>query len=314
MLDALSRTFFVTAAESTVLKSLVSRYGMRGPHSFARRFIAGETVDEAIVTAHELARSGLTHTLNQLGEHVTSTEAARLAGAAYLETIEQVGLAGLPCKVSMKLSQIGLEVDRQLCLDQLREMAETARHHGGFVRIDMEGSRLLDDTLEAFETLWAEGHRNIGVVLQSYLYRTPADLRRIIELGGRVRLVKGAYKESPDIAFAAKTDVDAAFLQLAETLLTDGVYPAFATHDPRMIDAICQYASDVNVGSDGFEFQMLYGVRRDLQTSLIARGYRMRIYLPFGPDWFPYFMRRLAERPANVAFVVKSILYEQRGD
>ena len=177
----------------------------------------------------------------------------------------------------------------------------------------MEGSGLLDDTLETFNTLWNEGRRNVGVVLQSYLYRTEDDLRRVMELGARIRLVKGAYRESADIAYPEKRDVDAAFERQAQALLAQGSAPAFATHDPHMIDTICRHASKNGIGNNGFEFQMLYGVRRDLQASLVARGYGVRIYLPFGRDWFPYFMRRLAERPANVAFVVKSVLYEQRG-
>jgi proline dehydrogenase len=244
---------------------------------------------------------------------VTTTAAAQTATQAYLQTIEQIGLAGVPCKVSVKLSQLGLEIDRGLCLDHLRTIIDLARHHGGFVRIDMEGSGLLDDTLETFAALWGEGHRNIGVVLQSYLHRTSDDLQRVMELGARVRLVKGAYNEAADIAYREKRDVDAAFARQAKTLLTQGSVPAFATHDPRMIDTICRDASDNGIGKDGFEFQMLYGVRRDLQASLAARGYRVRVYVPFGQDWFPYFMRRLAERPANVAFVAKSILYEARG-
>ena len=313
VIEALSRAFFLAAAGSPLLKRAVSRYGMRGPDSFARRFIGGETVDEVLSTVHTLEKSGFTHTLNYLGEHVTSAEAARTATQAYLQTIEQIGLAGVPCKVSVKLSQLGLEIDRGRCLRNLREIIDLARHHGGFVRIDMEGSGLLDDTLETFAALWSEGHRNVGVVLQSYLHRTEDDLQRVMGMGTRVRLVKGAYKESADIAYREKRDVDAAFARQAKTLLAQGAGPAFATHDPRMIETISRYASENGVGNGGFEFQMLYGVRRDLQASLAARGYGVRIYVPFGQDWFPYFMRRLAERPANVAFVAKSLLYEARG-
>ena len=313
MIEALSRAFFLAAAGSPLLKRAVSRYGMRGPDSFARRFIGGETVDEVLSTVHTLEKSGFTHTLNYLGEHVTSAEAARTATQAYLQTIEKIGLAGVPCKVSVKLSQLGLEIDRGRCLGHLREIIDLARHHGGFVRIDMEGSGLLDDTLETFAALWSEGHRNVGVVLQSYLHRTEGDLQRVMGMGTRVRLVKGAYNESADIAYREKRDVDAAFARQAKTLLVQGAGPAFATHDPQMIETICRYASENGVGNGGFEFQMLYGVRRDLQASLAARGYGVRIYVPFGQDWFPYFMRRLAERPANVTFVAKSILYEARG-
>lgn len=181
-------------------------------------------------------------------------------------------------------------------------MAATG-YEGGFVWIDMEGSATVDATLEVFETIWREGLQNVGVVLQTYLHRTESDLRRVMALGGRVRLCKGAYQD--------KKDVDDAFLRLVRQLLANGHRPAFATHDPAMIDAIQRFASQKGIGSDGFEFQMLYGVRRDLQTRLREQGYRVRIYVPLGVEWFPYFMRRLAERPANVAFVVRSLVYER---
>ena len=261
----------------------------------------------------ELGQQGFTHTLNHLGEHVASPNVAQTATREYLSIIDKVGAAGLPCKISVKLSQIGLELDRVLCTDNLRQILGAARRQGGFVRIDMEGSTTVDDTLDTLNTVWDEGIRNVGVVLQAYLYRTAQDLRRLIELGVRVRLCKGAYNESPDIAYKAKSDVDAAFLRLMRVLLTEGNLPAFATHDPNMIDATCRFARERGIGSEAFEFQMLYGVRRDLQASLQAKGQLVRIYVPFGVEWFPYFMRRLAERPANVGFVVRSVLYERLG-
>jgi proline dehydrogenase len=177
----------------------------------------------------------------------------------------------------------------------------------------MEGSGLVDRTLNTFESIWQEGHRNLGVVLQSYLYRTDDDLQRVLSLGARIRLVKGAYKEKPDVAYPDKTDVDAAFVRHARELVSHGSAPAFATHDPRMIDAVCAQAKELGIGKGGFEFQMLYGVRRDLQRALVGNGFSVRVYVPFGSDWFPYFMRRLAERPANVGFVLKSLMYEQKG-
>ena len=313
MLDALSRSFFLTLAHNRTLKKAVSRYGMRESHSFARRFIGGETLDQAIRVAGELGQYGFTHTLNHLGEHVASPSVAQTATRDYLNVIDKVGAAGLPCKISVKLSQIGLELDQALCTDNLRQILMAAKHRGGFVRIDMEGSTTVDDTLDVFNTVWSEGIRNVGVVLQAYLYRTEQDLRRMIELGARVRLCKGAYNESPDIAYKAKSDVNAAFVRLMRVLLTEGTLPAFATHDPQMIDAACRFARERGIGSEGFEFQMLYGVRRDLQTSLKAKGQSVRIYVPFGVEWFPYFMRRLAERPANVGFVVRSLFYERVG-
>jgi len=313
MFESIARTLFLLVSKSRLLKRAVSRYGTRGPHSFARRFIGGETFDELIATLHTLSHQGFSHTLNHLGEHVTSRDAAHTASADYLDTVDRVGLAGLPCKISVKLSQIGLETDRGLCVENLRQIVTAAKRHGGFVRIDMEGSALIDQTLEIFERVWADGHRNVGVVLQSYLYRTSADLERVLNLGARVRLVKGAYNEHPDIAYPLKADVDAAFVHLSHRLLREGTTPAFATHDPQMITAIRAFARDHGIGNEAFEFQMLYGVRRDLQMALLADGYAVRIYVPFGLEWFPYFMRRLAERPANVGFVIKSVLYEQRG-
>ena len=287
---------------------------MRGPHSFARRFIGGESLDDVMTTLHSLGRQGFSHTLNHLGEHVRSRAAAQTATTEYLKTVEAVGLAGLSCKVSIKLSQIGMEIDPDYCVEHLRTIVIAAKRHGGFVRIDMEGSAFIDQTLQIFEQVWADGHRNIGVVLQSYLYRTDADLQRILDLGARVRLVKGAYNERSDIAYPHKVDVDAAFVRLAQRLLAEGSTPAFATHDPRMITAVQAFARDHGIGNDAFEFQMLYGVRRDLQNGLLAAGYGVRVYVPFGLEWFPYFMRRLAERPANVGFVIRSVLYEQRGE
>ncbi len=313
MLESISRAVFLSASKSRILKRVVSRYGMRGPHSFARRFIGGESLDDVMPTLHALGHQGFNHTLNHLGEHVTSRDAAHVATAEYLDTVHRVGLAGLSCKISIKLSQIGLEIDPDLCVENLRTIVIAAKCHGGFVRIDMEGSALVDQTLQIFERVWADGHRNVGVVLQSYLYRTAADLQRVLDLGGRVRLVKGAYNEQSDVAYPQKVDVDAAFVRLAHRLLAEGSTPAFATHDPRMITAVRTFARDQGIGSDAFEFQMLYGVRRDLQRTLLEAGCGVRVYVPFGSEWFPYFMRRLAERPANVGFVLRSVLYEQRG-
>ena len=313
MLEALSRAFFLTFANSPSLKKAVSKYGMRGPHSFARRFIGGETVEEVLTAVRELERHGFAHTLNHLGEHVDTADGAKAATRDYLTAIEQVGLGGLPCKISVKLSQLGLEVGREQCVDNLRSIVRRAGEYGGFVRIDMEGSALVDATLDVFETLWTSGQHNLGIVLQSYLRRTTTDLERIAALGASVRLCKGAYREPAEVAYPDKADVNRAFIELAETLLTTGLSPAFATHDPRLIGKICELARDREISNDGFEFQMLYGVRRDVQASLRDRGYRTRIYVPYGREWFPYFMRRLAERPANVGFVIRSLLYEQRG-
>lgn len=314
LLDALSRRLFLALAGSRTLKRAASHYGMRGPHGVARRFIGGSNVNEAIDAARRLEQGGLLHTFNYLGEHVRSRDAAEAATIAYLWVIESVRLAGMRCNLSVKLTQLGLELDPGLCRDNLqRILAHTGDRHC-FVRVDMEGAPLVTPTLDVVTAMHAGGHRQIGVVLQSALRRTPDDLARVNEIGLPVRLVKGAYKEPAETAYQARQEVDRAFVQLAETLLDRGVHPAFATHDPRLIRAVRTAADARGLGPERFEFQMLYGVRRDLQAALEASGYAVRIYVPFGGDWFPYFMRRLAERPANVAFVVRSVLHEQLGD
>jgi proline dehydrogenase len=214
--------------------------------------------------------------------------------------------------LSLKLTQLGLDVDQATCFDNLRRVLDAGREPGFFMRIDMEGSEHTDATLEIFHTLWNIGYRHVGVVIQSYLRRSAADVSRLNEMGARVRLVKGAYREPKQVAFTDKREVDAMFVNLMQSLLADGTYPAIATHDPAMIAATEAFARETGVARDGFEFQMLYGVRRDLQAALTAEGYRFRVYVPFGREWYPYFMRRLGERPANVAFVLKSIMREGR--
>lgn len=310
MLDALSKAVFHGLAGSSAVRRLASRYGMRKPSSFARRFIAGETVDEAIAAARQLEANGRTITLDQLGESVETADEATRAVATYLESIERIEASGVGRNLSLKLSQLGLDVDPGLCLDNIRRILDVAQPHDFFVRIDMESSAYVDRTLDMFDTLWTAGYRNLGTVLQSALKRSGRDLERLNQLGARVRLVKGAYTEPPDIAFHDKADVDAAFVRMTEQLLTEGHYPAIATHDPAILASACELATARDVGRDRFEFQMLFGVRRDLQASLLASGYRVRVYVPFGRQWFPYFMRRLGERPANVTFVVRSLVEE----
>ncbi len=310
MLDAASKAFFHTLARSHALKTLASRYGMRRPTSFARRFIAGETVQEAIEAARVVETRGMTETLDLLGESVSNLEEADAATRAYLRLLEQVAASGISRNLSLKLTQLGLDVDKASAVDNLRKILERAEPARFFVRIDMENSPYTDVTLEIFETLWQQGHRQIGVVLQSALYRSEEDLRRLNALGAPVRLVKGAYQEPAAVAYPHKADVDAAYARLARTLLRDGTSPAIATHDPKMIELTRAYAREHQIPSDRFEFQMLYGVRRDLQSALVRDGYRVRVYIPFGHEWFPYFMRRLGERPANVMFVLRSVLRE----
>jgi proline dehydrogenase len=312
MFSALSKNFFHLLAGSNGLKSLASRYGMRANDSFARRFIAGESVEEAIEAARALERQHLLITLDFLGESVTSSTAANEATTAYLETMRKIAAAGVGRNVSLKLTQLGLDIDRATCVDNLRRILDEATAREFFVRIDMENSPYTEKTLEIFETLWDIGYRNAGVVIQSYLKRSEADIERVNKLGARIRLVKGAYKEPATAAFQQKSEVDDHYVHLMKILLMKGTYPAIATHDEAMIRATTEFAEANDVGKDKYEFQMLYGIRRDLQASLSAAGHPFRVYVPFGREWFPYFMRRLGERPANIGFVLRGIRAEKR--
>jgi proline dehydrogenase len=310
MIDAASKALFHTLAQLDTLRRLVSRYGMR-PGGFARRFIAGETVEEAIAAVAELPNRGLRLTLDYLGESVASFEEAQAAAQEYGRIIDAIVQSGIERNISLKLTQLGLDVDRATAVDNMRRILEPADRHGFFVRIDMENSPYVERTLQVLETLWQQGHRGLGTVIQSCLIRSPRDVQRLNGMGVRVRLVKGAYREPKTVAFQDKSQVDAAFVELMRELLDRGTFPAIATHDPAMIEATRRYASERGYAKDRFEFQMLYGIRRDLQAALVAEGYGMRIYVPFGRQWFPYFMRRLGERPANVAFVLRGVLQDR---
>ena len=307
MLHASSRAFFNRLAGSSTIKRLASRYGMKQPGGFARRFVAGETLEEAIAAARAVEQRGMMTTLNYLGERVQSAAAAQAATREYLAVLEAVLAAGIGRNLSVKLTQLGLETDRAACIANLKQVLDAAERAQCFIRIDMENSACTDTTLDIFEGVWRDGYRNVGVVLQSYLYRSESDVRRVNRLGARIRLVKGAYMEPKTIAYQRKADVDANFVRLMRVLLTESVYPAIATHDQRMIDATCAFAAERGLPPDGFEFQLLYGVSRDVQAAVRAMGSRLRIYMPFGREWFPYFMRRLGERPANVLFVLRSL-------
>ncbi len=306
-----SKALFFALSRSAVLKRMASRYGMASHDSFARRFIAGETVEEAIEAARALQAKGMHLTLDYLGESVRTSESATAATREYERLIDVLVASGIERNISLKLTQLGVDVDRATCVDNLRRILVPAQKHGFFVRIDMEDSRYTEVTLEVFETLWQQQHRGLGVALQSGLYRTEQDVLRMNELGARVRLVKGAYKEPTTVAYAKKAEVDAAYLRVMRILLDGGTFPAFATHDEEILDATRAYAAERGIASNRYEFQMLYGIRRDLQARLLASGYGMRIYVPFGQQWFPYFMRRLGERPANVGFVLRGILNER---
>jgi proline dehydrogenase len=307
MLQATSKALFHGLAQVSTLQRLASKYGMAPGGGFARRFIAGESIDEAVACVADLPSKGLNLTLDYLGESVSSAAAASAAATDYVAIIKAIVASGIERNVSLKLTQLGLDVDRATAVDNMRRILEPADANGFFVRIDMENSPYTEATLDILDTLWRQGHKNVGTVIQSYMKRSPDDVHRLNVIGARVRLVKGAYQEPKNVAYQKKSEVDAAFIELMKTLLDEGTYPAIATHDPHMIDATKAYAKQRGYANDRFEFQMLYGIRRDLQTSLVKEGYRVRVYVPFGHQWYPYFMRRLGERPANVAFVLRGI-------
>ncbi len=281
------------------------------PRAFARRFVAGETVDDALRAVREVNGRAMSATLDLLGEGVASAAEGAAARDQVLTLIERIAADHVDANVSVKLTQLGLDVDLAACRENLTAIVERAGRQRMFVRVDMEGSPYTERTLQLFrEHLHPRFGELVGVVIQSALRRSEADVEALIRSGARVRLVKGAYAEPEEIAFPAKRDVDAAFGRLAVRLLDAGSYPAFGTHDDRLIAAVKRHATEKGYGPERFEFQMLYGVRRDLQERLRAEGYRVRVYIPFGTHWYPYLMRRLAERPANIAFVTGSVLKE----
>lgn len=311
MLDAASKAFFHTLSRSALLKRLASKVGLRQPNGFARRFIAGETIEEAIDACRAIEARGLTFTLDYLGESVANLAEADAATRQYVGIIDTIITSGIGRNVSLKLTQLGLDLDRATTVDNVRRILDRAEPAGFFVRIDMENSPYTDVTLDIFETLWQQGYRHVGTVIQSALYRSENDVKRLNALGARVRLVKGAYKEPKSVAYQRKADVDAAYARLTQLLLAEGNYPAIGTHDPSLIDLTKTFARERGIASDKYEFQMLYGIRRDLQSALVEEGCRMRVYVPFGREWFPYYMRRLGERPANVAFVIRGMFGER---
>ncbi|MDE3076261.1 MAG: proline dehydrogenase family protein [Chloroflexota bacterium] len=272
----------------------------------ASRFVAGETIDSAIEAVQRLNADGVWATLDHLGEAVTSPEEACAAAAEYLAILDRLNQTGVLCGVSLKLTQLGLDISPALATKNLIRMVEKASAVDQFVRLDMEDSHHTDLTLSVFRDVWGQGHHNCGIVLQAYLYRTAEDVEAAIRLGCRVRLCKGAYAEPENVAFPHKADTDANYVKLARRLLEAGTYPAFATHDERIVRQIVSWNPD----PASFEFQMLYGVRPELQRTLVRQGYRVRAYVPFGSDWYAYFMRRLAERPANLAFFLSTLVKE----
>ncbi|HXG98503.1 MAG TPA: proline dehydrogenase family protein [Gemmatimonadales bacterium] len=303
------RAAFLWLSEQPRIFRFVRRNGLA--RTLASRFVAGETIDEAITTLHDLNTSNLSASLDLLGESVLHAEEAQRACRAYLDLLDRIQAAQADGNVSVKLTQMGLDIDEQRCLGNMRAIIGKAKQYGSFVRIDMEQSSYTAKTIALFkDILYPEFGNAVGVVLQSYLRRTAADVSTMIGLGARVRLCKGAYQEPEDVAFPDKRDVDANFIDCMEQLMERGHYPGIATHDIRIIDHAKAFAKQRHIPSERFEFQMLYGVRRDLQYRLRREGYNMRVYVPFGTHWYPYLMRRLAERPANIAFITTNILKE----
>ena len=278
---------------------------------FASRFVAGETLDTAVAAVRALNAKGISASLDLLGESVTHAAEAAATAARYLEILDRIAADGLDANVSLKLTALGQDLGEDVCLANVTRVLDRARALGTFVRLDMESSAYTARTLDLFEArLFPAYPQTVGIVLQSYLRRTAADVERAIGLGCRVRLCKGAYKEPPAVAFPDKAAVDANYTACMRRLLSAGHYPGLATHDERLIAAARAHARADGIAADRFEFQMLYGVRRDLQDRLVADGYRMRVYVPFGAQWYPYLMRRLAERPANLAFMAGNVIRE----
>jgi proline dehydrogenase len=279
----------------------------------ARRFVAGETLDEAVEAVRAVNAKGASASLDLLGESVTSEREARDTGDEYLRVLDRIRRDRLDCNVSLKLTAVGLDISEGLCEEIVREVLERACVYDNFVRLDMEGSAYTERTLNFFKKrLYPDFPKNVGIVLQSYLHRTGGDVKHAIELHARVRLCKGAYKEPAALAFQKREQVNENYIECMKLLMLLGKYPAFATHDENMIAAARSFAREAGVPNDRFEFQMLYGIRRDLQDELLADGCRLRVYIPYGTQWYPYLMRRLAERPANIAFVLGSVWKEGR--
>lgn len=279
--------------------------------SFANRFVAGETLDTALAAVAQLNARGITASLDLLGESVHNEVEARAAGDAYVTMLDRIHKQKADANVSVKLTAMGLDISEDLCVAIMQKILQRAREYQTFVRIDMESSEYTQRTLDLFEQRLYPGYReNVGIVLQSYLYRTFADVERANLIKARVRLCKGAYKEPETVAYPDKKDVDATYVRCMHELMLKGNYPGIATHDEAIINDAKRFAKENQIAPNRFEFQMLYGVRRDLQDKLVREGYRMRVYVPFGTQWYPYLMRRLAERPANVAFLTGNLFKE----
>jgi len=302
------RSIFIALSENKRLRAFAERstIGRR----VSSRFVAGMTVEDSLIATAAMNRLGMSVSIDNLGENVTNTGEARESAALYHELLDAIAERKLNANVSLKLTHMGLDVDEQLSRDIVDQLVAHAAKLQSFVRVDMEGSPYTDKTLQVVRDLHRrDGNAGrVGAVIQAYLYRSETDADSLCAERIRIRLCKGAYKEPPEIAFQKKEDVDANFVKLVKILLKSETYHGIATHDPKMIDATIAFAKAERIASDKFEFQMLYGIRRDLQEKLVRDGWRMRVYIPFGTEWYPYLMRRLAERPANVLFILKNVL------
>lgn len=300
------RTFFIAISQNKALRRFAERSSVG--RKMSSRFVAGMTVENAIAACERLNREGIAATLDSLGESVTTEAEARGSAEIYHQLLDAISAHGLNANVSVKLSQMGMDFDPNLAEAIVGELVEHASHVDSFVRIDMEASFYTEATIAMTERLQLRSRDRVGAVLQAYLYRTQADAERLLDRGIRIRLCKGAYKEPPQIAFPEKKDVDANYLKLAQRMMTSGVFCGIATHDEAIVENLLAFVRERGVSKDAFEFQMLYGIRRDLQRRLVRMGFGVRVYVPFGPEWYPYFMRRLAERPSNAIFLLKNLL------
>jgi proline dehydrogenase len=299
------RDFISWLSTKPIVTRPIAQTGMR--LGFARRFIAGETLEEALKTAAELNAKGMLVIMNQLGENVSERREAEAAYESYRRILRELAERKIDGNITIKPTQLGLDFAPDLCLDLTLRLAADAASTGNFVEIDMEHSAVSGATIDLFESVRSR-HPNVGLAVQSYLHRTEGDLRRLAPLHPKIRLVKGAYLEPPTVAFSEKRQVDENYRKLMRMLFVEGYYPAIATHDDSMLELAKELARERGMAPDAWEAQMLLGVRRDLQEKLVREGHRMRVYVTFGTQWVPYFMRRLAERPANVAFVLRSLL------
>jgi proline dehydrogenase len=303
----LTRSALIYLSRHEGLKEFAARFKLF--QKMTTRFVAGETIQEAVAAIRELNAAGCSASFDHLNESVTNAEEAEKEVAEYLQILDQIERVGINSNISIKLTQFGLELDPGLAYKNARMVVADAARRGDFVRVDMESSSVTQVTIDIFKRLRNEfGLNDVGIVLQSYLRRTHADAQELLKIPARIRICKGAYNEPPEVAFPDKKDTDANYIRVMQLLLSSGIYHGIATHDPRMIDATIAFAEREGIAKEAFEFQMLYGVRRDLQHQLADDGYNMRVYVPYGKHWYPYFMRRLAERPANIWFVLKNLL------